>query len=311
MPVKLDASGNIDTAALEGDLRSALAADSEYRRTDNMKKRAVRVAKSYDEFKNMVACANLTPVSREEMESLGAVKRGWKKQAASLSSSKGSGGQPSSADGLTSSLLAGEADISNAVVASMAADALKPDVKLVKPTRVTAVDFLKHWKRLPSHQERFECEISLFMVCASITTFNSIILSFRYLEKLGIPSICSIFSKSCEVDVLEQVLQVVMDCATAPGALHHFLQPVEVDSLTEIRSDGVTTARLELATLDTERPTGTTAPHTSQPEWVRALMSVPSFGFNVNFLNPTLRNRIMQMLQNSGCDESVYKIFAS
>jgi hypothetical protein len=156
MPVKLDASGNIDTAALEGDLRCALAADTEYRRTDNMKKRAVRVAKSYDEFKNMVACANLTPVSREEMESLGAVKRGWKKQAAS---SKGSGGlsaSASSADGLASSLLIGEVDVSNGSIPSVPADALKPDVEQVKPTRVTAMDFLKHWKRLPSQNERFE-----------------------------------------------------------------------------------------------------------------------------------------------------------
>lgn len=163
MPIKLDANGNIDTAALEGDLRSALAADTEYRRTDNMKKRAVRVAKSYDEFKNMVACANLTPVSREDMESLGAVKRGWKKQAATMSKGPGTSSSSSSAassansgDALASSLLAGEADPSVAAAASAAAEALRPDVRVARTSRVTAVDFLKHWKRISSRQERFE-----------------------------------------------------------------------------------------------------------------------------------------------------------
>lgn len=62
MSIKLDANGNIDPSALEKDLRLALDSDVKYRQTDNMKKRAIKVAASYDEFKNMVACAHLKKV---------------------------------------------------------------------------------------------------------------------------------------------------------------------------------------------------------------------------------------------------------
>lgn len=40
----------------------ALEEDIKYSKTDEMKKRAIRTAKNYDEFKNLVACANLKPV---------------------------------------------------------------------------------------------------------------------------------------------------------------------------------------------------------------------------------------------------------
>lgn len=43
-----------------------------------MKKRAIKTVASYDEFKNLVACAHLTPLSRREIDCLGHVKQGWK-----------------------------------------------------------------------------------------------------------------------------------------------------------------------------------------------------------------------------------------
>jgi Dynein attachment factor N-terminus len=55
----LDADGNINISKLEKDLRSALDFDIKYKQTDNMKKRACKVSKDYDEFKAMVACAHL------------------------------------------------------------------------------------------------------------------------------------------------------------------------------------------------------------------------------------------------------------
>ena len=58
----LDSEGNINVHKLEKELKSALEFDVNYKKKDNMKKRAVRVAKSYDEFKNMVACAHLKTV---------------------------------------------------------------------------------------------------------------------------------------------------------------------------------------------------------------------------------------------------------
>ena len=77
--IKLDAAGNIDTAQLEAELRSALEFDVKYKQTDNMKKKAVKVSGSYDEFKARVACAHLKTLSSKEVQSLAAPKRGWQK----------------------------------------------------------------------------------------------------------------------------------------------------------------------------------------------------------------------------------------
>lgn len=65
MSIKFDANGNIDPSSLEKDLQQALDSDVKYKQTDNMKKRAIKVAGSYDEFKNMVACAHLKKVRWE------------------------------------------------------------------------------------------------------------------------------------------------------------------------------------------------------------------------------------------------------
>jgi hypothetical protein len=58
----------------------ALHDDQQYSRVDAMKKRAIKTVASYDEFKNLVACAHLTPLSRREIDCLGHVKQGWKGQ---------------------------------------------------------------------------------------------------------------------------------------------------------------------------------------------------------------------------------------
>ena len=58
----IDNKGNIVSSKLESELKLALEADLKYKQQDNMKKRACRVAKSYDEFRDMVACAHLEHV---------------------------------------------------------------------------------------------------------------------------------------------------------------------------------------------------------------------------------------------------------
>jgi hypothetical protein len=52
--------------SLQQELAGAVARDREARAVDNMKKRAIMTAASYDEFKGLVACANLAPLSRRE-----------------------------------------------------------------------------------------------------------------------------------------------------------------------------------------------------------------------------------------------------
>eukprot|EP00752_Nemacystus_decipiens_P014207 g12636.t1 len=51
--------------------------DVSRKKTDEMKKRAIHTAANYDEFRHMVSCAQLTPVTRKEMEMLSDQKRGW------------------------------------------------------------------------------------------------------------------------------------------------------------------------------------------------------------------------------------------
>ena len=75
MALRVD--GKVDKKKLEKELSAALDEDYKYHKTDAMKKRAIHNAKSYDEFRHMVACATLKPVNRQEMESLGQSSKGW------------------------------------------------------------------------------------------------------------------------------------------------------------------------------------------------------------------------------------------
>ena len=59
---KLDSNGNIDADKLSKEMTDALAFDIDYKKKDNMKKRAIKSAPDYDAFRNMVACASLKTV---------------------------------------------------------------------------------------------------------------------------------------------------------------------------------------------------------------------------------------------------------
>ena len=59
---KMDSNGNIDADKLSKEMTEALAFDIDYKKKDNMKKRAIKSAPDYDAFRNMVACASLKTV---------------------------------------------------------------------------------------------------------------------------------------------------------------------------------------------------------------------------------------------------------
>ena len=67
-PVKVDENGNIDTSMIERELSQALQFDVEYKQKDNMKKKAIKAAADYNEFKAMVDCAHLKTVTSKEEE---------------------------------------------------------------------------------------------------------------------------------------------------------------------------------------------------------------------------------------------------
>lgn len=63
----IDDNGQLDSSYLERELRFALEGDIKYQQVDRMKKRAVKVARDYDEFKNMVAAAHLKTLTKREV----------------------------------------------------------------------------------------------------------------------------------------------------------------------------------------------------------------------------------------------------
>ncbi|RQM21670.1 hypothetical protein B5M09_007725 [Aphanomyces astaci] len=67
--------GAFDTAALQKELVIALEEDRKYKLTDDMKKRAIHTAASYDDFRNFVLCADLKPVSSKELQNLSKSER--------------------------------------------------------------------------------------------------------------------------------------------------------------------------------------------------------------------------------------------
>ncbi|ETW07598.1 hypothetical protein H310_02074 [Aphanomyces invadans] len=67
--------GAFDTAALQKELALALEEDRKYKLTDEMKKRAIHTAASYDDFRNFVLCADLKPVSSKELQNLSKSER--------------------------------------------------------------------------------------------------------------------------------------------------------------------------------------------------------------------------------------------
>ena len=107
-PVKVDDKGNIDTSQLEKELTQALEFDVKYKQKDNMKKKAIKVAGDYNEFKAMVDCAHLKTLTSKEVESLGKRKQGWQKE---YTASRGGSAQILGAEELEkSSRSAGVAD---------------------------------------------------------------------------------------------------------------------------------------------------------------------------------------------------------
>lgn len=59
-----------DISGIEKELATAVETERRRYATDEMKKRAILTAPSYDAFRNLVACANQKPVSQKDMEVL-------------------------------------------------------------------------------------------------------------------------------------------------------------------------------------------------------------------------------------------------
>lgn len=146
----LDDSGNINTARLSQELTAALDFDIKYKQVDNMKKRAVRSAGSYDEFRQLVAAAHLKKVSRREVESLSEVKRGWVK----------SGNMKSSPENGMLDLQKNE----NAAFSSSKTAGSKKKSKLAPKSAIaprTSMELDRNLRRFATEEERWQYVLSL------------------------------------------------------------------------------------------------------------------------------------------------------
>ena len=145
--VALDNNGNVQTEKLQKELQQALQGDIKYKQVDSMKKRAIRVAKSYDEFKGMVACAHLKTLTSAEVQSLSDVKKGWK--TGHLSSQN----PENSILEKEKSAREDQSRLENCGLLSGPSEVRGGDrgVKIPK----TSMDFERDWRRLKTDQDRY------------------------------------------------------------------------------------------------------------------------------------------------------------
>ncbi|CAM9451254.1 unnamed protein product [Phaeothamnion confervicola] len=131
----LDAHGNLNAAKLQRELTAAIGEDDRRRRVDDMKKRAIHTAGTYDEFRHMVSCATLSTVTRRELESLADAKKGW--------SRRGTGGKK--AEGARrGSCAAAVGDSAAAAAASASAAGSLTDAS--RPAASTPMEFERDWR---------------------------------------------------------------------------------------------------------------------------------------------------------------------
>lgn len=176
--LKLDETGNIDSRGLESELQAALEFDVKYRQQDNMKKRAVKQAPSYDDFKNMVACAHLKKVTREEVESLSAPKKGWIK-------SSGTRDHTGTAAILEDELRTQErSSVFNRDTHAAAAAAIKSSAARVPKTTVELARDLRR--------------------CCSMSA------KVDFLAQIGLKKTKPIFKKDIDAEFLEELLRIVI-----------------------------------------------------------------------------------------------------
>ena len=171
-PVKIDENGNIDTSMIEKELSAALQFDVEYKQKDNMKKKAIKAAADYNEFKAMVDCAHLKTVTSKEVESLGKKKQGWQKSYIPSKTGK--------AQILTEESERASHDIINELNDDSAALPLE-----YAPASATVMD--KDINGLPSLDERV-----------------------LYLKKVGLKKVKKILKVDCSADLLEKILEAVL-----------------------------------------------------------------------------------------------------
>lgn len=176
----IDENGQLDTSYLERELRSALEFDIQYKQTDSMKKRACKVAKDYDEFKNMVAASHLKTLTKTEVESLSHVKKGWTKDDVSQEMKE-------KRNAATAKLLDKEQTES--------------DIKTSMKSTIGAKGSYNKGKSKPNNA---------FIVERDLRRILDSTEKFEYLKWIGIKKAKSILASSADTDFLEELLKILV-----------------------------------------------------------------------------------------------------
>ena len=122
----------MDRGKLEEELASAVSKEKEAAAVDSMKKRAITTAKSYDEFKNMVACASLKPLNRADFASRAIVSSNRAAQLGSGAASSAATTSAAAASALAALSLSGGSSRKGAILLTLC----------------SAGDFEREWRRL-------------------------------------------------------------------------------------------------------------------------------------------------------------------
>lgn len=64
-----------DTTSMGKELSMAVEFDRKYQITDDLKKKTIVTARSYDEFKNRIACADMKPISSKDLQNIAKSER--------------------------------------------------------------------------------------------------------------------------------------------------------------------------------------------------------------------------------------------
>lgn len=162
-----------DREKLSKELITGLREDQKRRKVDDMKKRAILMSKSYEEFKNFVAACDQTPVSSKEMADFRHSIKTAKVQFNSANHR-----QSNMDKEIEISSLRFGTGRKNETAKIVRSSISKEDAKNIKSDR----DFIKAWHRLSKStlQDKYRCVIPLSIshmyACVHATTIDIQIL---------------------------------------------------------------------------------------------------------------------------------------
>ena len=265
--VELDSNGNINTHKLAKELRGALDHDVKYKQVDNMKKRAIRVAPSYDDFKAMVACAHLKTLNRKEIEDLKTSKRGWHKSK-SIDNSNNAGILEKEI--LSMQKLANhDIDISN--------------TKFVKPKN--PMEFERDWRRLPKDMDS----------------------KVQYLLKVGSKRIKSLLEKDGNAEIFEQVLIVIIYASTITNEQQVLDENNNNVDITTKSIEELDISSVDISTVDKQQDNNNENTNNEKKDmnvtkWLISISCYTNFDLMMRFMPKEIINLIVNILTNNGSD---------